>query len=288
MKKKPRFLSLCSDTIFKAMYKNHQIGRDWINKLIKHICDVDVNDYTLIDNELNESKRSKDNVLDLVLKNEATKTVIDLEINNNYYYSLEYRNIYYVHRLAGLGIKEGDEYEKIFTIQINLNNYLNESINDGEFMYRMYDTKHKIYHKDETRIYSIYLPFYKDICYDGSNEKEMMFSMLSADSFDKLKEVANNNEEALKIIDYLEHIMNDDTIITKYEQEMINKKLDRSIKKEIARNAKNEGFAEGLAEGSKNEKINIAKKLLNTNMPINEIVNITGLTKEYLEKLKKE
>jgi len=45
------------------------------------------------------------------------------------------------------------------------------------------------------------------------------------------------------------------------------------------------GFEEGLAQGSKNEKIAIAKKLLKSNIDINIIINSTGLTKEEIENL---
>ena len=288
MKKETTFLNICSDTVFKALYKDSKLGKRWINKMIYYICGIDVSDFILIDNELNESKKSKDNVLDLVLKNEESKTIVDLEINKDYYTALDYKNTYYLHRLAGLNLKEGEEYQKIVTIQINLNNYLDELFEDGEFMYRMYDTKHKIYHKDETRIYSIYLPFYKDICYDGENEKEMMFAMLSADSFDKLRNVAKDNEEALKIINDLEHIMNDDTVITAYEQEMINEKLDRSIKKEIERNARNEGIEQGIERGIEQNRLDNASNLLNLGVDKNIISKATGLSLKEIEKLNKD
>ncbi len=45
------------------------------------------------------------------------------------------------------------------------------------------------------------------------------------------------------------------------------------------------GVKEGLEEGSKNEKIEIAKKMLNENMKIEVIERITGLTKTEIEEL---
>ena len=41
----------------------------------------------------------------------------------------------------------------------------------------------------------------------------------------------------------------------------------------------------GQEDGRKNEKIEIAKKMKIKNMKINEISEITGLTKEEIEKL---
>lgn len=46
-----------------------------------------------------------------------------------------------------------------------------------------------------------------------------------------------------------------------------------------------EAKEEGMEEGREKEKIEIAKKLLGKNMPIKEIEEITGLTKEEIRKL---
>lgn len=46
-----------------------------------------------------------------------------------------------------------------------------------------------------------------------------------------------------------------------------------------------EGLEEGMEKGSKNEKIEIAKKMLNENMKIEVIERITGLTKTEIEEL---
>lgn len=46
-----------------------------------------------------------------------------------------------------------------------------------------------------------------------------------------------------------------------------------------------DGKAEGRAEGKVEEKKEIAKKLKEKNMPIEEITELTGLTKEEIEKL---
>ena len=42
----------------------------------------------------------------------------------------------------------------------------------------------------------------------------------------------------------------------------------------------------GKSEGKKDEKIEIAKKLLKLNMPLEQIIEITELPKEEIEKIK--
>ena len=46
------------------------------------------------------------------------------------------------------------------------------------------------------------------------------------------------------------------------------------------------GYEQGIEQGVKQTKLDIAKKLLSKNMPIENIVELTGLTKEEIEKLK--
>ena len=47
-------------------------------------------------------------------------------------------------------------------------------------------------------------------------------------------------------------------------------------------------YTKGRKEGKKEEKIEIAKNLLKNNISIKIIINSTGLTKEEIEKLRKE
>ena len=47
-----------------------------------------------------------------------------------------------------------------------------------------------------------------------------------------------------------------------------------------------QGIEQGIQQGVKQTKLDIAKKLLSKNMPIENIVELTGLTKEEIEKLK--
>ena len=50
--------------------------------------------------------------------------------------------------------------------------------------------------------------------------------------------------------------------------------------------ARNNGEKRGLEEGQKQKQIEIAKKMIEKNIPIEEIIDLTGLTKEEIEKIK--
>ena len=63
---------------------------------------------------------------------------------------------------------------------------------------------------------------------------------------------------------------------------------DKAIKDEnnIRKRAEQEGEAKGQAKGERKKQLEIAKKLLDKNMPIEEIMEITELTKKEIEELK--
>ena len=65
--------------------------------------------------------------------------------------------------------------------------------------------------------------------------------------------------------------------ITVEEEEKYLQNTERNI-------ARREGLAVGVAKGELNAKLNIAKKLLNNDYLINEIVEITGLSIEDVKK----
>ena len=76
--------------------------------------------------------------------------------------------------------------------------------------------------------------------------------------------------------------------ITPEEEEKYIQNTEKNIaRREGLAEGRAEGHEAGLAEGQKVEKESIAKKLLEANYPIDGILEVTGLSKEEIEKLKK-
>ena len=88
--------------------------------------------------------------------------------------------------------------------------------------------------------------------------------------------MAENEKEIKEAIETLEEISNDEEKerIAELRQKYI---MDRKSEMRTAREI-------GLEEGRKEKEIEIAKKMLNENMPIELIIKITGLSKEKIEK----
>ena len=82
-------------------------------------------------------------------------------------------------------------------------------------------------------------------------------------------------EKAIKIVDEMS--------MNKEERELYEARLKGEFNYNIAIHVAKE---EGEKEGKIGEKIEIAKKLLSKKMPIEEIIEITGLTKKEIDKIK--
>ncbi len=58
-----------------------------------------------------------------------------------------------------------------------------------------------------------------------------------------------------------------------------------SFRKQDEEKVRAEGIATGITKGEKNKQIEIAKKLLELEIPIEKIITATGLSQEEIEKL---
>ena len=110
-----------------------------------------------------------------------------------------------------------------------------------------------------------------------ANTKLEQWLWLIAGREEKLEMAKKENKEIKKAMDIID------------EMSMDEKEWELYMSRKFAIMDYNTGIREakeeGMEEGREKEKIEIAKKLLGKNMPIKEIEEITGLTKEEIRKL---
>ena len=77
----------------------------------------------------------------------------------------------------------------------------------------------------------------------------------------------------------------EEPILTEWEAKM----LDEIEKYDTIKNSKEEGFEDGFEEGKNSgiqkTKIETARKMLEKNMKLEDIIDITGLSKEEIQKI---
>ena len=85
-------------------------------------------------------------------------------------------------------------------------------------------------------------------------------------------------------MDKLERLNEDDKFRTDYNVELVRRKEINSARLD----GYDDGKAEGLEAGAKAEKISIAKNLLNIGTSKEDIIKVTGLSKEEINNLIEE
>ena len=95
-----------------------------------------------------------------------------------------------------------------------------------------------------------------------------------------MRNIANGNKEALKVVEELERLSENDEFRVLYDAEKMRRK-------EINQ-ARLDGYDAGKVEGLREGKISIAKNLLKDGIPIDIVSRNTDLSIEELEELNKE
>ena len=95
-----------------------------------------------------------------------------------------------------------------------------------------------------------------------------------------MRNIANGNKEALKVVDELERLSENDEFRVLYDAEKMRRKEINS--------ARLDGYDAGKVEGLREGKISIAKNFLKDGISIEVISKNTGLSVEELKELNKE
>ena len=282
------FVSLLADSTFKYMFKDYI---DFFKKVIKLTTNVDISEYELYNNEINSGNIARDYRLDILLKKDNDFIIIEMNKNADKRTLLKASK--YLYAIAGGGLVEGEEFKKMRTILINFNN--SKYKNDKEAISVGYDLINEKYNDviDEIKIYDIYLASLKNVRYNGSNEKETYLAMFRAESFEEMRDIANGNEEALKVVEELERLSENDEFRVLYDAEKMRRKEINSARLDGYDdgydngydNGYENGITKGKEEGAKAKEIEIAKNLLNICTPKEDIIKVTGLGIEELEDL---
>ena len=254
-----------------------------LKKVLETILKVMIQEIKLQPLNLNTGNiHIKGKEVDLLVITEHGK--IEVEVNTYYNDYVRTRNFSYITSIYNNQVTVGEKYnEDMNIIQINLN----YGVKDTEYkrVYKVRDETGKEYIKNFS-IYEINMEKLKEIWYDKNEleiEKNKYLLMLDMEISD-LRKLSKDQV----VREYMEKIekLNEDPIfinwITKEKDEQMikNTQLYRATQEGI-----NIGISQGINQGMKKEKLEIAKSMLKKNMNIEDIIDITGLSKEEIKKL---
>ena len=212
--------------------------------------------------------------------------IISLEMNAYYYEKLVIKNSMYSSKILSDELNKGEDYLDLKgVIQINIDDY---HVYKGkkiiyEFMMREETTQEV--ENEYYKSYHIDLKNVDEIDYNKNEINKMLMIFKDCD-YKKLR----GDKIMDEALDELERISSDKKIIGLYDKDEVERKLIntriRDAKEEGEKIGERRGEKIGLEKGKKEKQNDIARKMLKRNMSIEDIIELTGLTQEELEKLK--
>lgn len=291
LEKKYKTLPLTNDYVFKRIFgkeKNKPALKDFLEAILNiNIESIEVMNPEIPKNFLDE----KLGVLDIKAKiNENTTIDIEMQLNNVKH--MPERNIEYASKLITEETIKGQKYtEKNKTICITI---LGKNL-----------IKNNYYHNIALLQFQK-MPEYRkiDLGYNEANEQKILTDIISFHyiELEKFKKKAPRsldrlvqwlwlmvgNEEMIKVAEkenkILEDALNDLNDMSKSQKERL-EAFDRMMARKDYYTYLEDSKSEGKLEGKIEEKMEIAKRMKEKNIPIEEIIEITELTKEQIENL---
>lgn len=302
-----------TDVVFQALFGtkgNEEILGGLISKIIKEKVEnisLDVNQ-----NLIRKVPSEKMGVLDLRAQI-GEKAEVDIEVQLKNKYNISERALFYWAKMYSSQLKKGEKYRNLKkTIQILILDFELkelECFKNAHAEHKIVDTRDKkvIIFKN-LEIHIIELP--KILKYPKETEIELkrwMEFLINPES-EVVKMGAKEDKKLEEAIERLEYISGDEELrrlAELREKFILDEESEREAVREEAREEGleegrkdgiregiKEGIEQGIRQGIKQGKEEIlketTKRLLNIKMPIKQIMQITDLSEEEIENVKKE
>lgn len=293
-----KLLPLSSDIVFKRVFsreENNGILKDLLESILNIKIDkVEVKNPELPINLYDD----KAGILDIKAELNGNITCdIEMQVENQY--NIDKRTLKYGSSLISGQLKSGDRYEnlhKVITISIlKFNYYKRNSYHSVAHMWfdktkqeEYVDTKCEKEDEKATEDFEMHfieLPKFKKKNPEVASRLDQWLWLIDGDG-GKIKMAEAKNEKIGEALDSIKEMSMDKKEWELYESRQRWIADQENTKAHLLREGKAQGKKEGIDEGRKEEAKEIARKLLKLNMPIEQITEITELTKEEIEKLK--
>ena len=311
MLEKVKILELTSDIVFKSFMLSEDT-KEYTARLISLITKIP---------EKEILKNAVFNNVELPVKNKSdkryrtdiiitiVKTIINIEMNREYYDGLFSKNNAYISKLYSDQFDVGDSYTNISKIiGINIDNF--SKFRGNKFVYKFLpmEIETKEIEEENRESYHLDLEYLRNKCYnnDKLSELEKMCQIFIEEDFEHLENLKKGDDVMTKAVNKLEEISKDDKIIGLYDAEAVDRKvwnskilyaekigtergMEKGLKKGMKEGMKKgikegieKGIEKGFQEGKKNNQLMIVQNMLNKGFDKETIIEITGITLDEL------
>ena len=289
-------ISIIKDQAFKYLAK---VYSKVIIKFLKEAYILDENlieDAYFVDTSLPDLRYDdKKMTMDLLVKI-PPYNYINIEANTSISKGIRIKNTNYLLRLILSKQISGDKFKEIRVSQINFNLY---STNYMGGIINIYEAKNNLNGEllpDIPSVINIGLDkVYENPYNENISDWSMRFlKMLTSRSIKYTYELAGDYDDLKEVARLMKEYSEDTKNLMYYDKEEMDERVRLSDLEFAKEDGIDEGKEQGIKQGynlgieigKKENTINIAKKMLDKGTPVNDISEITGLTKEEILKLK--
>jgi len=264
-----------SDIVFKAFF-----GREENKKFLEEFISAVLEEQVKVKNVVHDArleqlaKEDKYGVLDLDVELEDGKKVnIEIQIKDNH--NIEERTTYYSSKKITEQIGIGQKFEEINQVIIiaildysfiELPEYITRTVRVAN--------EHREYEINNVEKYIyIELEKFRKQNPDMKNKLNQWIAFIDRERGDLLEMAKKENKE-IKEAEERYNVLTGDAELKRLAEVRLMSQLEGASAKKVARE-----------EGRKEERLEMAKKMKSKNMPIEEIIELTGLTKEKIESI---
>ncbi len=275
-----------NDVVFQALFTRgkEKITKDLLEKILKmkiHSIELDKSK-----DLLNDNKRDKNGRLDLrAIINDNVEC--DIEVQLSIHEKMLPRFLLYWAKMYSANLQVGEKYEQLRrTISIII---VDKELPEFKEIKKA-QTNWQI-REEEYR--SIILTSYFEIIiielpkaireYETNKEDGALQWMMFLENPEDMEvtKIMEENENIKEAKEELDRISQDDVL----RRMAFKAELERMDNEQMMYEARRDGKKEGIEQGAKEKELQIAKNMLKKGMNVSDIIEITGLTKEEVEKL---
>ncbi len=275
-----KLLSPKIDVVFQVLFG--EVGSERITKrFLESILEQKIDSIDLSKNQIlrREKVLDKLGILDVIATiNGKEKCNIEMQLESET--TIKERILYYWSRVYSRQIKKGNKYENLQkTIVILIADFKVEGLEELEYItkWKIIEEKNrKLILTDKLELVIIELP--KIIEDEARSELIDWLSFLENPKSERVKKKMKENEELNEAVNKLEE-MSEDEYLERIADLREKKILDENTR---LHESYNKGITDGRKEGELKSKKETAKKMLEKNIPLETIIEITGLTKEEI------
>ncbi len=280
------------DFVFKRIFGNEKHPNVLISFLNAVLNPVDpIKAITLKDTTIEkESLESKFSRLDVKATTDKGEE-INIEIQIKDEKNMIQRSLYYWSRMYYEQLKKGDIYDKLSrTICINLLDFNLLPCDKFHSVYRLKECQTNEELTDLEEIHFIELKKMKSVnnIEEINSQLEEWIYFINQPESELVRELERKNEDLKEAKEELIRLSGDEETRKRYEKRMDTLRNERSALKSAEEKGIQKGLQKGLEQGAKQEKLEIAKKLIQNGLDNNFIIETTGLTLDEVRELRKE